>query len=328
MAEFITKIRTDEGDKQIDYNALANLPTTDTTLSVSGKAADAQAVGEALDTMATKEQVSSLSNPNLLINSDFRNPINQRSQSQYSSAPEWTYSIDRWKFIGDLTVKLESGYLALTNNENTSWFMQEFEYEMPKGNYIVTAKVLNVTGTCNMYFENSSGASTKKTINNTGLVTLSVNQSINAITFELQGVNSKLQLEWVKVEAGTISTLFIPRIYGEEVALCRRFYQVETLNNPDIACYLHKRNNASYGGVKHFEPMRVIPTVTRSGEFYIEQYDSSGQIYATMENEFDIEITPQWSELKFMINLNTVNPVNSLAAASVSVVFRFDAEIY
>ena len=49
MSDYIKKIRTTTGDKQIDYTALANLPnllTVDTTLSQSGKAADAKAVGE------------------------------------------------------------------------------------------------------------------------------------------------------------------------------------------------------------------------------------------------------------------------------------------
>jgi hypothetical protein len=46
MAEYITKIRTESGDKQIDYNALANLPKSDSTLSQSGKFADAKTTGD------------------------------------------------------------------------------------------------------------------------------------------------------------------------------------------------------------------------------------------------------------------------------------------
>lgn len=33
MAQYVTKIRTDEGDKQIDYNALANLPALESIMS-------------------------------------------------------------------------------------------------------------------------------------------------------------------------------------------------------------------------------------------------------------------------------------------------------
>lgn len=46
MAEYITKIRTESGDLQIDYEALANLPKSDSTLSKSGEFADAKATGD------------------------------------------------------------------------------------------------------------------------------------------------------------------------------------------------------------------------------------------------------------------------------------------
>lgn len=46
MAEFVTQILTTDGPKLIDYNALANKPLADTTLTQAGSFADAQAVGE------------------------------------------------------------------------------------------------------------------------------------------------------------------------------------------------------------------------------------------------------------------------------------------
>ena len=46
MAEYIKKIRTDKGDFQIDYEALANLPVSDLTLSVYRAFADAKIVGD------------------------------------------------------------------------------------------------------------------------------------------------------------------------------------------------------------------------------------------------------------------------------------------
>lgn len=51
MAEHITRIRTESGDKQIDYNALANLPTTDKTLSVEDQAADGKSTGNAINNL-------------------------------------------------------------------------------------------------------------------------------------------------------------------------------------------------------------------------------------------------------------------------------------
>lgn len=45
---YVTKIRTESGDAQIDYNALANQPKSDASLSIEGRFADAQATGKKL----------------------------------------------------------------------------------------------------------------------------------------------------------------------------------------------------------------------------------------------------------------------------------------
>lgn len=45
MADYVTRIKTTEGEKQIDYTALANLPQSDTKLTTKGAFADAQIVG-------------------------------------------------------------------------------------------------------------------------------------------------------------------------------------------------------------------------------------------------------------------------------------------
>ena len=57
MADYVTKIRTENGDKKIDYNALANLPQADATLTRAGSFADAKAVKDALDDKADKTSV-------------------------------------------------------------------------------------------------------------------------------------------------------------------------------------------------------------------------------------------------------------------------------
>lgn len=60
MDQYVTRIRTESGDLQIDYNSLANLPhilKLDKTLSVSGEAADSQIVGSALSQKASTNYV-------------------------------------------------------------------------------------------------------------------------------------------------------------------------------------------------------------------------------------------------------------------------------
>ena len=53
MADYVKRIRTEAGDLQIDYESLANLPVSDTTLTQSGKFADAQATGERIKNIAS-----------------------------------------------------------------------------------------------------------------------------------------------------------------------------------------------------------------------------------------------------------------------------------
>lgn len=57
MADYVTKIRTESGDKQIDYEALANLPQSDATLTKSGEFADAKVVGDALKQKADADSI-------------------------------------------------------------------------------------------------------------------------------------------------------------------------------------------------------------------------------------------------------------------------------
>lgn len=48
MANYVRKIRTESGEMQIDYLALANLPQSDATLTKAGSFADAKATGDAI----------------------------------------------------------------------------------------------------------------------------------------------------------------------------------------------------------------------------------------------------------------------------------------
>ena len=57
---YIQTIQTKDGPTQIDYNALANLPKSDKTLTLPGSFADAKAVGDKLKIL--EEQIAALEN--------------------------------------------------------------------------------------------------------------------------------------------------------------------------------------------------------------------------------------------------------------------------
>lgn len=203
MSQYVTKIRTDQGDKQIDYNALANLPT--------------------------------ISNPNLLINSDFRYPVNQRGSTVYEGWDRRVYTIDRWCLSAtdyDRTIEICGGYIRYTNpnDQYQSFWLQQFERTLPEDDYTITVAVKSVTGN-NVWVGNLINGSSGVEWGNSS--SFNLQPGINTFTFhgECAGlyfqasILSAVELYWVKLEVGTTSTKFSPRLFQEEMHLCRRYFE-------------------------------------------------------------------------------------------------------
>ena len=151
MSNYITKIRTDQGDLPIDYNALANLPT--------------------------------ISNPNLLINGDFRNPVNQRGKLTYTTTnAQIIYTIDRWRTKG-LTVVVNNGSITLKNNTSTVWsFTQMFEHLLPSDYYTLSINVYSVVGSPYMNIVYKDGSqSTARDLGSVGINSTTVQGIVSQI---------------------------------------------------------------------------------------------------------------------------------------------------
>lgn len=280
MSTYIKKIRTASGDLQIDYNALANLPTTDTDLTTSGKAADAKVVGDKFNTMATKDYVdttvSIFSNPNILINGDFQ--VWQRGTS--FSNIENTYSADRWliKNAKAKTFKVEkstdvpsgqymrqSVHLTETAEENT-YLRYMFENSL-KGTFTLSFWYKTSTAFSAFYYDNGD------TIHLGNLTALNTWTKatfvINAVSMEWINVihamsSGDTYITGVKLEYGNVATVFVPRSYDEELLLCQRYFNtisgvraigVEHDKNAKTITYVIPRNCI----------MRATPTVSVSG---------------------------------------------------------------
>lgn len=198
MPNLIKKIRTNAGDLQIDYNALANLPT--------------------------------ISNPNLLINSDFRNPVNQRGQTTYTEGTE-RYGVDRWLLYNSTREVVNSGSITVTNvGEATTWFAQKFERPLDNSeSYAITVKVGAITGNGAYVSIGNQDEATTPGILQTGINKFIVDT--NEITSAMEQfvvtlpVGTSVELIYIKLEQGSTATPFVPRLYGEELMLCQRYYQ-------------------------------------------------------------------------------------------------------
>lgn len=104
MADYITSIRTTEGDMQYDYDSLANKPESDPKLETSGAFADAQVVGNKLKTINTQ-----ISNINGQI-TEIKNNAQSISANNITSG---TLSADRLSVI-----PIEKGGTEATNGQD------------------------------------------------------------------------------------------------------------------------------------------------------------------------------------------------------------------
>ena len=246
MAEFVKKIRTASGDLQIDYNSLANLP----------------------------------SNPNLLINSNFSAPINQRGETSYSNGSDWKYCycIDRWATIGAIntnTVTVNSGSITIKNNSTDGmqfrqWFETDYDKCYTSGYYTATIKVLSISGTVKVKLDETTMSDALKS----GVNVVTLNCTPLFFCLEI-AANSNIQIEYMKLEHGTISTPFIPKMYQEELLICRRFYRKYWTGMLFPQFY-----NNQYCGFVFDTPMRKTPTVKT---FSILSTNDSSSIGANVE---------------------------------------------
>lgn len=161
------------------------------------------------------------SNPNLLINPDFK--INQRGSSTYTTTSESPiYAVDRWMLSrgkatvnsdGTVTVTATGG---ATNKEG--YFQQKLENAI-SGAYTVSMEVVSISGTVRIAIDGEW-----KTVTSGKNVFQGVNSSNNFNSVGLQlAVGAIITLKYMKLEQGSVATPFIVPNPAEELTKCYRF---------------------------------------------------------------------------------------------------------
>lgn len=156
------------------------------------------------------------SNPNLLINPDFK--INQRGATSYE---QQGYSVDRWKIWNVTVTPSANGGITVKNDKysDTGTFLQYLE-NATEGDSTLSCYVTSVSGTVTMVADDNSQVVLKQ-----GLNVVHTNKSTKKITIFLNQGTS-ITLKWVKLEQGKVATEFIVPNYAEELTKCKRFFQV------------------------------------------------------------------------------------------------------
>lgn len=151
------------------------------------------------------------SNSNLLINPDFK--INQRGSANYTSNG---YTVDRWK-VNNGTVKPQSNDVSVTLN-NKGQFIQLLENTL-SGTYTATIKVTSITGDCVLFIGSHS-----LQLNKAGVFTFTENGSVNGVSlYKSTAGTCTINVEYIKLEQGSVATSFIAPNPAEELTKCYRF---------------------------------------------------------------------------------------------------------
>ena len=231
---------------------------------------------------------SGVSNPNLLINTNFSNPVNQREYD--GSAKENEYCIDRWKLLGKLS--LLSNCISLTSLQENSYLgylVQKIEYPNEFKGRTVTLSLKYRTSSENCYMgihTTTSSGSLRSYFHKLPVTdgawrvetltikcedeeyagfefsvycgyTLPTLDSWVSFTYGKATVSNSIDIQWAKLEDEDIATPYKRKLFGEELLLCRRYFRYGSTNTQSLYDY----------------PMRVTPTITSisSGKY---SYDS------------------------------------------------------
>ena len=292
MANLIKKIRTSSGDSQIDYNALANLPT--------------------------------ISNPNLLINSDFRNPVNQRGKTTVSTTVgNWTknYCIDRWYIQNGVTANVQNGYIKLTASASSEYgyFCQPLEQALENATYTITINAKSVGSGSTVYFKSGTSAYGKALV--VGINVITVSMSLSSVEIQLHP-NSTIELYWIKLERGTTSTAFVPKLYAQEVADCQRYY---TKSNGVRLQVIHGTNHL-YITVPLTAALRTDPNITLGATQIKVLYDGDGD--SKSYNVGDCYATATNTHVVLDVNGSYGVSVYKIGSVAESLPIYIDAELY
>lgn len=255
---------------------------------------------------------------NLLDNSDFTNPVNQRGSTSYTGAK---YGIDRWYGRAqNQTVSVESTNVKVTATSTSYAGIKQ------KVENIAQYAGKTVTLACRLYstkgvaigFVDASDTALNETVDNTSgdrivICTYeipsgaTVDTVIPRLLLRTTASGDYMRLYWVALYEGeyTLETLppYMPKGYGAELAECLRYF--ERQNAVDV----HAIGTSYYAGSATilrttimYHPKRIVPTVTLN-------FSSSGAIvngaYVTISKTTSFDSSKTMSVITFETSAGT-----------------------
>ena len=191
------------------------------------------------DISDTYAKQSDISNPNLIINPDFK--INQRRKASYSitnsSSVSFVYSLDHWKSMttASFTITQQDDGIRMTGGHIT----QDLEFRLELGqSYTLSAESGSTAAdtevsSATFTVPSNPGDNWYKTLSVGGSLfsaTISYAPDLGfSLTFNISGA---VNIKWVKLEPGTVATKFVPPDHATELLKCQRYYIAFNENAP------------------------------------------------------------------------------------------------
>jgi len=200
------------------------------------------ATGTAVDSskLGGKDAAYYIQPRNLLDNSDFSNPVNQRGST--SNTGSWAYCIDRW-ITENATATIENGGITVSNG----YLVQRILKINMDVNKPYTLAICDTSG--NIYIGNDAGS-----------ILGMEDSSFDFITIKL---NAGKTIKWAALYEGsyTAETLppYVSKGYSAELLECMRYFQ----KSDEIMITAVSDANGYYDAIYPFMmPMRTKPTIT------------------------------------------------------------------
>ena len=219
------------------------------------------------------KKYSQTSNPNLLDNTNFFNPINQRNQTSYSNtdaAPK--YSIDRWQVLGG-TFDVQTR--TYTSNSTLGIYGNQFRQYIPLesvsiGDTITVSSVINdtrqiFTTTIPQYGDTVADAPFLLETTWGGFKMITREAEHAALLTMVVNVSQSITVDWIKMEFGNFATPYVPKGYGAELAECLRYFQRVYA---DWRIYPTLKDMPYRFSQSTLQVMRIKPTISAHGTPY------------------------------------------------------------
>lgn len=237
--------------------------------------------GDARIALPDLNQALGVVSPNILINSNLQDPINQRGidLATGETVTSGDYTVDRWYVLHNVTtatIKQETGLRLTATTAGSGTVIQLAQkiedYEALQGKTVtVSARVRSNTSAAYLEMYDGVGATTDAHTGGGGweilTVTRSISASATADTRPSVKTNSSLsdgnyvEIDWIKLEVGPVATKWVVPDPAIELSRCERYYQVMKVNNHFVVARAINPTTA-FAMMFLRTTMRVAPSVS------------------------------------------------------------------